>query len=375
MAGRAQTAPAKPAIALVDPADAAQWQTWTAPLGWQVIVPSAAANAGIDALVQSLEKAVLEEIQKGSADASRVYLAGRGDAAGAVFYTISRVPDRWAAAVALGGSPMPAIDSERLYAANFSNVPVLWISTGASDEALAGQLKQAGLNVEHQGDEKVPVAAVFDWLTRHVREEFPASIDCETNSPAFARCYWITPTRFDGGERNDVLPSSRIEPHLSPSLDLGGFGFKPDDAGPGILVSFLPEKYAGPLKMGDRIVALEGKPIADARQYVQLMAAATAERPVAVVVQRGKDRIRLETRIVMPKRVPSITGRVQASFDPKEREIQIISRAVIEMRVTVPPAWAPATLNWNGVVLEKLETPGCRLLRMEKKLENATACP
>ena len=366
---------AKPAIALVDPGDAMQWQTWTAPLGWQVIAPPAAPTAGIDALVQSLAKAVSDAVQKGSADASRVYLAGRGDAGAAVFYTISRVPDLWAAAVTLGGSPMPAIDSERLYAANFSNVPVLWISAGTNDETLAGQLKQAGLNVEHQSDGKVTVAAVFDWLTRHVREEFPSSIDCETNSPAFARCYWITATRFDGGERNDVLPSSRIEPHISPSLDLGGFGFKTDDPGPGILVSFLPEKYGGPLKMGDRIVTLEGKPITDARQYGQLMAAVTAERPAAVMVQRGKDRIRLETRIVMPKRVPSISGRVQASFDPKEREIQIISRAVIEMRVTVPPAWTPATLNWNGVVLEKLETPGCRLLRMEKELESAAACP
>ncbi len=59
-AAAAQAVAAKsPAIALVDGADAAQWQTWTKDLGWQVIVPPAdAANANPDLRVQALASAV-----------------------------------------------------------------------------------------------------------------------------------------------------------------------------------------------------------------------------------------------------------------------------------------------------------------------------
>ena len=55
-AARAQSASAKsPAIVLVDGADAAQWQTWTKDVGWQVIAPAAdTANTNIDVRVQAL---------------------------------------------------------------------------------------------------------------------------------------------------------------------------------------------------------------------------------------------------------------------------------------------------------------------------------
>jgi hypothetical protein len=66
---------------------------------------------------------------------------------------------------------------------------------------------------------------------------------------------------------------------------------------------------------------------------------------------------------------------VQANYLPEDHEVQIVSRAVTEMRVTVPRQWVPAVLNWNGVPLEKLESPGCRLLTIEKALQSAAACP
>ena len=72
-------------------------------------------------------------------------------------------------------------------------------------------------------------------------------------------------TKFDASERNDVLASTRIAGGAGAALDLGGFGFKTDEPGPGVLVTSLPEKYTGPLKMGDRLVALDGKPIENAR--------------------------------------------------------------------------------------------------------------
>ena len=118
-----------PAIALVDPADAEQWKTWAKDLGWLVLTPPA-GNTAVDTRVEALASAVRDAIRKGAADPTRIYVAGRGEWAALVFYTISRIPDLWAAGLALGGSPQPAIDSDRLFTANFTNVPVLWVSAG-----------------------------------------------------------------------------------------------------------------------------------------------------------------------------------------------------------------------------------------------------
>ncbi|MBV9503705.1 MAG: hypothetical protein JO323_01735 [Acidobacteriia bacterium] len=366
---------AKPAIALIDPNDAEQWQAWTKAVGWQLIVPRIPAKAAMDPRVQAVEAAVNEAIQAGSADASRIYLAGRGETSAAVFYAISRLPDLWAGAAALGGSPQPAIDSSRLYAANFSHVPVLWVSPDAQDQALATKLKDAGLNLEWRNAQSFSVHSLFEILAGYTRPDNPARIDCETNSPSFAHCYWVRMTKFDAGERNEVLPSSHIQPETIPALDLGGFGYRPDDAGPGVAVSFLPEKYSGPLKMGDRLVALDGRPIADAREFHDLLAAAKQERPATVMVQRGKERVRLETAITMPKPTAPVTARVQAEFDSMTKEIRIVSRAVTEMRVTIPAPWTPLLLRWNGVPVTVVDVPGCRLLRIDQELETAAPCP
>jgi hypothetical protein len=371
----AAASPAKsPAIALVDGADAEQWRTWTKDIGWQVIVPAAeGANRNPDGWVQALASAVEAAIRDSGVDPARVYLAGRGSGAAVVFYAISRVPDLWAAGIALGGSPKQAVDTNRLFAANFTNVPVLWIGE-SGDQALAEKLKSAGLNLEWRLANGVTNGDVFDWLAGHQRDEFPAAIDCETNSPAFARCYWIQMTKFDASERNDVLPSTRVAGGSGAALDLGAFSYSVTDPGPGVLVSHLPEKYSGPLKMGDRIVALDGKPIQDARQYAETMEKTVEEKTVVALVQRGKDRIRVETRIIIPKRDSAVTARVEAQYSPADKEIQIISRTVTEMRVKVPPAWAPATLYWNGLSLEELKTPGCYALRVEKELLHASPC-
>ena len=377
LAATARAQPAavpSPSVALLDSADLAQWQSWTKELGWQVIAPTVDANTPIDTRIQALEKSVRAAIQAGSADPSRIYLAGRGEAAAAVFYTVSRVPDLWAAAVALGGSPQPAIDSDRLYTANFSNVPLLWAGTDPKDPMLAESLQAAGVMVDFRPGAGLTAGAVLEWLARQARPASPAAIDCETNSPSFARCYWIQMTKFDPAERNEVLPSSRMQPSLVAALDLGGFGFKKDDPGPGVLVSYLPEKYSGPLKMGDRIVALDGREIPDARRYVEMMTQITEERPAAATIQRGKERLRLETQIVIPKRAAAVTARVQAKYLPEDHQVQIISRTVTGMRVDIPAQWLPAVLNWNGVPLEKMETPGCRLLTIEKAIEKSEPC-
>ncbi len=374
MPGPAAAAAKAPGIALIDPADAPQWQSWVKDHGWQVLTAPASSNA-IDPRVQALAAAVQDAIQKGTVDPAHIYLAGRGEATAAVFYAISRVPDLWAAAITVNGSPQPAVDSDRLFTANFTLVPVLWVSAGPDDQALAAKLKTQGLNIEWRAAGGTTNGAIFDWLSKHRRDEFPNEIDCETNSPTFASCYWIQMAKFDANERNDVLPSTRLKAGASAALDLGGFGYKPGDPGPGLLVSYLPEKYGGELKLGDRIIAIDGRPIEDGRQYAELMSKATEGHAVAMV-QRGKEKIRMETRIVLPHRDQVITARVEAQYLPEDKEIQIVSRTIQEMRVTIPPEWASdSKLFWNGLALEKIEAPGCLLLTVEKELLHAVKCP
>ncbi len=162
-----------PAVALMDAGEAVQWQNWTHDLGWRVIVPAGAPSTNIDARVQALAAAVKAGIQDGSVDPARVYIAGRGDAAATVFYAISRIPDLWAAGAALGGSPKPALDTNRIFAANFTNVPVMWLS-GSDAKPMVEKLTAAKLNLEWQ-----PVAGganaagVIQWLAQHKREPFP----------------------------------------------------------------------------------------------------------------------------------------------------------------------------------------------------------
>ena len=177
-----------PAVALLDANDAAQWQNWTRELGWQVIAPPSvpgAPGADIDSRVRALAAAVEGTIQRGSVDPARVYIAGRGDAVAAVFYAISRVPDLWAAGAALGGSPKAALDTNRIFAANFTIVPVLWIS-GDDSKPMVEKLTAAKLNLEWQpASGGAGAVSLIQWLARHKRDAFPLSIDCETNSPAF----------------------------------------------------------------------------------------------------------------------------------------------------------------------------------------------
>jgi hypothetical protein len=375
-AGHAQTA--TPALALVSAADAAKWEEWAKPSGWKILAApaeAAPANAGADARLLALAQVVRGAVARHEADPAHVYLAGRGDDAATVFYGISRLPDLWAAGVAIGGSPEPAIQSGRLFTANFGLAPVLWIGGNNGDEAFAERLHAAGMSVEWQPPAGLATAAVFEWLARHERPEFPTEIDCETNSPEFAGCYWLRPVTFDAGERNDVLPSTRLAAGSGAHLDLGGFGYKTDDPGPGLLVSFLPQKYSGPLKLGDRLMELDGKPIENPAQYVATMGRMSETRHAAVMLERGKDRIRIETTVIVPRHEAVVTARVQGRYDSDQKQVLVISRTVTKMNVTLPAHWLPATLLWNGLTLENATQPGCIQLTIDHELLHATPCP
>ncbi len=371
---RAQAPKPVPAIALIDAADAPQWQNLTAGSGWQILTAPLEPDANIDKRVQALAAKVDEAVKAGTVDASMVYIAGRAESAALVFYTISRIPDRWTAGVALGGSVRTAVDTNRLFAVNFSNVPVLWASSGANDADYAEKLKVDGLNIEWRTATGLTNQAVMQWMASHQRAAYPLAVDCETNSPTFASCYWVQLTKFDPSERNDVVPTTLLAGDSGSSLDLGGFGYRATDPGPGVKVAFLPEKYSGPLRAGDVLEALDGKPIENAKQLMQILEKAEASRSAVVMVRRGKDRVRIETRITVPRRESVVTARVKAQYNPEDHEILVISRSVTEIKVTIPAEWIPANLLWNGLTLENVKTAGCYALKLEKELLHAGPC-
>jgi hypothetical protein len=216
-----------------------------------------------------------------------------------------------------------------------------------------------GYNLERRSPGETTVGQALEWIAGHQRDEFPAKVDCETGNPELARCYWVEMTKLDFARRNDVLGSSRVKPGSGAGLAVGGFGFNPAAPGPGVLVSWLPEDYQGPLKLGDRVVAVGGKEIADGRAYLEYMDQVEEERPVTVMVQRGRERRRVETRIVLPRREEFQTARVQAEFFSDTRELLIISRGVAQIRLTLPRYWVPCPVNWNGTAAGTADAAGC----------------
>lgn len=341
------------------------FERWREPLagrGWTVVLLAGRkALAPADAAVQAVEGTLEEARRQGAGDPARTYLIGEGEGASAVFYLVSRRPDLWAAAVAVGGSPRAAIQSNRLFAANTQLAPVLWIPRPHDPAAAAfgKQLRDAGYNLVTPSGPAPAAGQVLDWLAAQRREPFPSKVDCETGHPAFARCYWAELTRLDFSLRNDVLPSSRVPPGSGASLDLGGFGFDPEAPGPGLLVGWLPENYQGPLRLGDRLVAVAGKEIPQARAYLEFMERQGEGRRVAVMILRGSERLRLETRILVPKREELLTARFQGEFLPESREVQLVSRGVAALRLRLPQFWTPARISWNGLEAGAADRPGC----------------
>ena len=367
---------AKPALLVLLGGEAKIWQAACQERGWRFLEPpSDTAGKDADQRVKALAEAVEDAVKRSDADPDRVYLAAQGGAVATLFYVASRVPDLWAAAVAAGGSPRAAIDSNRIYAANTTNLPVLWLFSKKDEEPLGRKLHEAGFNLEWRELTVARPSEIFEWLATHQRDPFPVTADCETGSTLFTRCYWAEVTRFDPAESNDVLDSTRVQPLGSGAvLALGPFGYDPADPGPGVLVTSLPEKYAGPLKLHDRIVEMGGKELKNAAEFAQILYHTFDEKPVVVMVERGKEHLRLETRIQVAPRAEPVTARVRAQYLPGLQEVEVVSRAITQMKITLPASWLPARVTWNGTEVAHPTAAGCWLLDEQKELLSARPC-
>lgn len=350
-------------------AEVKNWIPIAASRKWRLIVPKFPVVA--DPGVKNLEAAVADVRKRFQAEKAPVYLVGGGVSTAAVFYACTRAPYLWTAALAIGGDPRPAIESDRMFAANTLNTPVAWALTADEKIATADlRLKLTGAGFNLTLLEGPTVGQALDFLAKQAYTAFPQKIDCETGNPTMARCYWIRMTGFDPALRNDAIRSSRLNPEATASLDFGGFGYRADRPGPGVVVEWLPPNYSGPLKVNDRITQLSGRPIADPRHYVEMLGEVKEERPVSVTIERkeGKEteRMRITTRYRLRQREEVVTARVQAEHSSEAKEITIVSRAVAALELTIPEGWAPGTVNWNGNQMASPQSPGCLILSLKE---------
>jgi hypothetical protein len=336
-------------VVLLEAAANPAWEQACTARGWRLVrpdlerLPSPWTDPGVSAL----------EVFVRDHRASTVYLISE---AAAVFYPVSRAPDLWNAAIAVGGDPRAAIVSNKLFGANTQLTPVLWVSDASETESWMGRLKIVNFNVTLR--KSATIEEGLDWLAAQRRDPVPPAVDCETGNPRFARCFWLEATELDSKRRNDVLGSTRVPPGSGAYLALGGFGFETTVGGPGVLVGWLPPKYAGPLKLGDRIVSIAGREIRDAADYARFMDEQVDTRSTAVIVLRAKQRVRMETRIVLPERQELSTARMQGTYTAEQQELLVITRGVKAFRLRVHPDWNGAAASWNGEDLGKLEA-GC----------------
>src|SRR5947207_8379791 len=76
-----------------------QWQAAASALGWNCAMPFVAGVS--DQSVKTVELMIADAKKRlPKMDETRVYLAGQGASTPEVFYTLSRAPDLWAAALA-----------------------------------------------------------------------------------------------------------------------------------------------------------------------------------------------------------------------------------------------------------------------------------
>lgn len=363
-------APRPLAVILAEGDPQQAWRSWTATFPPDWLVMAAPVSGLHDGEVKAVQMAIQDCAARLPVDRSRVYLAGASTSG--VFYTLARIPDEFAAGLAIQGTPAPAINTNKLYAAGTSTTPLLWLDPPAYTARVQAKLKAAGFQFEAAN--RWTRDQVLEWLNQRRRPAAPYQIDCETHSLAFARCYWLEIVNVNPRRRNDAVPPTRVKPGSGAALAIGPFGYRPEDPGPGVEVVWLPDNYSGPLRLKDRIVAVGGVDMKDGQAYADFMDELIDPKLTAITVQRGDERLRLETAIKLPAMETTVTARVQGTWLPESRELLLITRAVSDLRLQLPRDWAPAKALWNGNELS-LEKDGCWLLTEKEGEFAARPCP
>ena len=158
-----------------------------------------------------------------------------------------------------------------------------------------------------------------------------------------------------------MLPSTRLKGGALAALDLGGFGYKTGRSRPGHPGLVPARKVQRPAQdgrphRGPRWPAHRGwAPVLQTPSWPR-----PPRRPTpSPWCSAARNASAWKPASWCRHREPVVTARVEAQYLPADKEIQIISRTIQEMRVTIPPHWAPE----QQAVLER---PGARKGRVAR---------
>lgn len=182
---------AKCILAVVQmPAEAASWTEMGAP----------GRPGGLDTAMR-----VLNNLRNSYAlDPNRIFLVGLQGGAGAASKLACVFPHIFAGVIVRGG------DIEAISAANFRNLPSLWIGGGGNCTAFqteADTLGYKNCTVDPAANEQTLLA----WIQSHPRIANPTEITIAPMHTANNRAYWVQVDRFD--------PAAKVRPHLQVSVD------------------------------------------------------------------------------------------------------------------------------------------------------------
>jgi len=152
-------------------------------------------------------------------------------------------------------------------------------------------------------------------------------------------------TKFDANQRTTCFPLRESRPERAASLDLAASDISLASR-PGVL-SRTSREIQRPLKMGDRIVAVDGGRFDDARQYIELSLEGDRESHAVAMVQRGK---RIAWKPASCYRVATRGDGARGSAVSAGKGDSNRQRTIQEMRVTshrIGPPTANSLEAWS----------------------------
>lgn len=313
-------------------------------------------------------------------DESQIYLTGTSDGGTGAYYLAMREPTLWSSVLPLIGhigvlaNPATGADGE-LFVSNLVNRP-LFVVNGVRDPLYPAArmapyveaMQTAGATVifrpqPHGGHDTTwweGERALYErFVHDHPRAPHPPLLSWETERTDRAnRIQWLVLDHL-GARSSDVALADTNTVSERQEPDFGLRGDSRQEQGTRV-VQVVPETDAARmgLRVGDRILAIDGRPIVDMAGIMAAFGKNTGPR-IAFVVERGKARVALEGpfppqapssagRRLFPRRQPS--GRVDVvrrgnRFEARTRGVQ---RFTLLLSPDVVDFAAPVVVTVNG---------------------------
>lgn len=313
-------------------------------------------------------------------DESQIYLTGTSDGGTGTYYLAMREPSLWSSYLPLIGNigvlSNPATGAEgELFVSNLVNRP-FFVANGVRDPRYPAALiapyletlQAAGVSLEFRPQQTgghdtswwdAERARYERFVHEHPRTPHPSLLSWETERvDRFNRIQWLVIDEL-GARPSDVAlaDTNTVSERLEPDFGIRGDAKK--DRGTRI-VQVIADTEAARMgvKAGDRLLEIDGQPVADMAAIMAAFGRNGGPR-IRLTVERGAERLTVEgafppqptrgpTRTLFPRRKPS--GRVDVLR--KGNRIEARTRGVARFTLLVSPDVidfsAPVVVTVNG---------------------------